>query len=487
MKQWKDQSLYSEEYVPMIMPQTIGTLEMTLIILLYMFTVTNPVATIGAGAAALTYWIIGGIGFFIPTVIACAQLASMFPHEGSTYTWTHKALGGFWSLFATITFWLPGMLVMVGFAGTATTLIQGLNSNWLTEPWQQGLLAIGLLAFSAILSLQRFRVLLNLVKITAIITYSIILFLGLAAAAWLLTGHHPATSFALNNWGLNSGNYGLFGIVLIAYLGIDAPFILAGERKPGFSPPRALLWGALGVLAAYMIVSFALLAVVGPQNIGQFGNFSVIAIIQQVFGSFVADVVAVGTLLYFPIFLALNGSIFGRLLMTASIDRRLPIGFAKINKNRVPARAMIGQSVLLIIFVALAFTIPYIIPIGKPADLNNEILTITLSMMTLIWSISTIFLFVDVLIFRLRDPIGFSRQLVFPRPAIWFCIIVGPIACIAAVFMTLGYSPLPQFTNSQWQLIVGGLSLACLVFCAIFSMYATSEAAWQDDSALQAE
>ncbi len=487
MKQWKDQSLYSEEYVPKIMPQTIGTFEMVMIILLYMFTVTNPVATIGSGAAALTYWVIGGVVFFIPTVIACAQLASMFPHECSTYAWTHKALGGFWSLFATITFWLPGMLVMVGFAGTATSLIQGLNSNWLTQPWEQGLLAIGLLAFSAILSLQRFSVLLNLVKVTAIVTYSIILFLGLAAAAWLLTGHHPATNFALNNWGLNSGNYGLFGIVLIAYLGIDAPFILAGERKPGFSPPRALIWGALGVLGAYLVVSFALLAVIGPQNISQFGNFSVIAVIQQVFGKFIANIVTVGILLYFPIFLALNGGIFARLLMTASIDRRLPIGFASLNKHRLPARAIVGQTVLLIIFVALAFLLPYIIPLGKPADLNTEVLTITLSMMTLVWSISTIFLFVDLLIFRLRDPIGFARQRIIPRPALWFAIIVGPIACIAAVFMTLDYSPLPQMSNSQWQLIVGGLSLVCLFFCAVFSMYATSEAAWQDASALQTD
>lgn len=194
-----------------------------------------------------------------------------------------------------------------------------------------------------------------------------------------------------------------------------------------------------------------------------------------------------GILLYFPIFLALNGGIFARLLMTASIDRRLPIGFASLNKHRLPARAIVGQTVLLIIFVALAFLLPYIIPLGKPADLNTEVLTITLSMMTLVWSISTIFLFVDLLIFRLRDPIGFARQRIIPRPALWFAIIVGPIACIAAVFMTLDYSPLPQMSNSQWQLIVGGLSLVCLFFCAVFSMYATSEAAWQDASALQTD
>lgn len=480
MKLWKNQTLYSEEYVPKTMPKTIGTFEMIMIIMLYMFTVTNPVGLIGGGAASITYWVLGAIVFFIPTVIATAQLASMFPSEGSTYVWTHKALGGFWSFFASITFWLPGMLVMIGFAGTVTSLLQGLNSAWLTEPWQQGLLLSGLLVFSTLLSLQRFQVLLYVVRVTAIVTYAVVLLLGLAAAVWLLTGHHIQASFAANTWGVNAGNYGLFGAVVIAYLGIDAPLILAGERKEHFAASRALFWGALAVITAYLIVSFALLAVEGPQNAGQLGNFSVIAVIAQVFGKFAAGLVAVGILLYFPVFLALNGSIFARLLMTTSIDRRLPIALGRLNKNRVPANALLFQTIAMIICVAIAFVVPYILPGGKPADVNNEILTIALSMMVVVWSISTIFLFVDILILYLRDPKGFSRQRIFPMPVLWFCIVVAPIACFVAVITTLGYSPLTQFTNGQWELIVGSLTVVCLLVCIMVSLFATSEAAWQD-------
>lgn len=480
MKRWNDQRLTSEEYVPKVMPANIGTFEMFMVLLLYMFTVTNPVSTMGGGAAAITYWVLGGLTFFLPTVIASAQLSSMFPHEGSTYVWTHKALGGFWSFFATITFWIPGMLAMVGFAGTGISLLQSLHSGWLTEPWQQGLLVIVLLAFSTAISIQQFSILLRLIKITTVITYAIILLLGLAAVIWLLAGHRPATSLAPSSWALNSGNYGLFGTVLIAYLGIDAPFILGGERKEGFSGPRAVLWSFLFILAAYLIVSFALLMVEGPQTVGQLGNFSVIVVIDLVFGKFIGNIVIVGTLLYFPIFLALNGSLFARLLMTTSIDRRLPIVFARLNKNRVPANAMIMQTAVLILFVALTYLLPYLIPLGKPADLNNEVLSITLSMMTLVWSISTIFLFIDLLIFQLRDPRGFAKQRIFPMFVLWGCIIVAPFACLIAIYLTLSYSPLAQLPTYQWALIVFGLTLACLVLCAIVSMYATSEAAWQD-------
>lgn len=480
MKLWKDQQLSSEEYVRQTMPHTVGTFELLMMVMLYMFTITNPIGTISAGAAGISYWIVGGIVFFIPTVIATAQLAKMFPHEGSTYVWTHKALGGFWSFFATITFWLPGMLAMIGFATTVVSILQGLNSAWLTEPWQQGLLTIGLLLLSTVLSLQRFRVLLHLVSAATIITYAIVLLIGLTAVAWVLTGHHVATDLAPHNWSLNGGNLGLFGTVVIAYLGIDAPLVVAGERKQNFSVRKALFWGSLAVLAAYLIISFALVIVEGPTNVSQIGNFSVIAVIQQMFGKAVADVVTVAALAYFPIFLALNGSLFARLLMTTSIDRRLPVGLARLNKNRVPGNAIIFQSIVMVIFVAIAFGLPYIIPLGKPADLNSEVVTITLSMMTLVWSISTVFMFLDLFIFYLRDRAGFVRQRIFPMPVLWFCIIVAPIACVLAIILTLAYSPLPQLSADQWKYIVGGLTVMCLVICATVSLYATSEAAWQD-------
>lgn len=480
MKTWKEQTLYSEEYVRKTMPQTVSTFDMIMIIMLYMFFITNPVGTMSGGPAALTYWILGAILFFIPSVIVAAQLTHMFPHEGSTYNWTHKALGGFWSFFASVTFWLPGVLVTVGAAGYTVSLVQGLNSSWLTAPWQQGLLLIGLLIFSAALSLQRLRIQLYLTRIMTMITYAIVILLGLAALIWLLTGHHPASDFSLNNWGVNTGNYGLYAGVTLAYLGIDAPLILAGECKKDFSVARALKWSTIAVIAAYLIITGALLAVEGPKNVAQLGNFSVIAVSEQVFGKPVAAIVSIGVIAYFPIFLALNGSLFARLLMTTSIDRRLPVGLARLNKNRVPGNAIRFQAIVTVAFVAIAFLLPYAIPIGNPADLNTEVFNVTLSMMTLVWSVSSIFLFINLMIFYVRDPKGFARKRIFPTPVLWACMIIAPIACVIAVVMTLIYSPLTQLSNSQWEYIVGGLTLVCLIICAVVSLFATSEAAWQD-------
>ena len=94
-KRGGEEVIPSENYVRKAMPHRLGTFDMTMTFLMVMFFINNPVGTVGAGVAAFTYWIIGALAFFLPSIIATAQLGTTFPHEGSIYNWTHKALGGF--------------------------------------------------------------------------------------------------------------------------------------------------------------------------------------------------------------------------------------------------------------------------------------------------------------------------------------------------------------------------------------------------------
>jgi uncharacterized membrane protein YbhN (UPF0104 family) len=65
-------------------------------------------------------------------------------------------------------------------------------------------------------------------------------------------------------------------------------------------------------------------------------------------------------------------------------------------------------------------------------------------------------------------------------PVLWTAIILGTISCAVSIVGTLLYSLIPQqINNSQWWLIVGGITLACLTIAAAGSMYASSEARWQ--------
>src|SRR5207237_5275648 len=116
---------------------------MTATFIIIIFFITNTTTAVAGGAAAFTYWTLGAITFFIPCVIATAQLGVMFPHEGSLYNWTHKAFGGYWSFFVGFCAWFPGVLVMITAGSVIVAFIQGLHGGtWLTAAWQQGVVII---------------------------------------------------------------------------------------------------------------------------------------------------------------------------------------------------------------------------------------------------------------------------------------------------------------------------------------------------------
>ena len=68
---------------------------------------------------------------------------------------------------------------------------------------------------------------------------------------------------------------------------------------------------------------------------------------------------------------------------------------------------------------------------------------------------------------------------IFPRPVLWFSIVVGPIACLITIYDTLTNSWIPQITNDKWWFIVGGLTLIFIFIATLTSMFASSKAYWE--------
>lgn len=474
--------LPSEDYVSRAMPYRLGTFDMTMTFLMIMFFINNPVETVSGGAAAFTYWTIGTLIFFVPCLIVTAQLGNMFPHEGSLYNWTYKALGAFWSLFVGTSFWAPGILGMVTSAGIAVTFLQGLNNKWLAGPQIQGALIVLILIFSSILALQRFRTLQHLVNISMFLMLAVIAFLGLAALVWLLSGHAPATNFShVNNWSLHPDNYVLFSTTIFAYLGANASMTMGSEISDRKVISRHLLYGGVLVFICYVIVTFALSVVQGSHV--AIGPFSIISTIDQVFGQFVGSIASVCVTAFFIVFTALLNSTFGRLLMVTAVDRRLPISLGKLDVNRVPVNAIMVQTIIAVLFVAIVFILPYLINFGDPATLANKFFTVSLYARSQVWIISTLFLFINLLVLYLRDRKAFHARRIFPMPVLWACMIVAPLACVLAIVVTLTHSPIPQLIpTNAWGYVVSSLTLIWLSGTAIGSMLASGGAAWEDVS-----
>src|SRR5713101_8143245 len=161
----KQVSLASEEYIPKAMPPILGTFDMTATFIVAIYLVSCATTLVAAGPAGFTHLLIGAIVFFIPCLIATAQLGTMFPHEGALYNWTHKALGGYWSFFSGFCAWFPCVLIASSLADLFVSYIQGLFHAGLTEPWQQGLAICALLIIGGFISTWRFRLVQDLINV----------------------------------------------------------------------------------------------------------------------------------------------------------------------------------------------------------------------------------------------------------------------------------------------------------------------------------
>jgi len=411
----------------------------------------------------------------------------MFPHEGSLYNWTHRAFSGYWSFFVAFCAWFPGVLVIISAADLFIAYIQGLNSNWLTEPWQQGLVIIVLIALTGVLALQRFRTVQNVLNMVIGLTFLGVFLIGLAGIVWLAEGHASATSFShFSDWSINwspaQGNLSLFGLITLAYLGVEAPLNMGGEIVGRNVVTRHLLWGTLLVLVGYFIATFSVLVVQGSTNGAV--PFALVSTVDMVLGKIAGSITAVCLMSCFVMAAVTYNYAYARLLFVAGIDKRLPVSVGRLNKNRIPANAIIFQTIVATVGAALVFfAVPYVANLGKnPTDLSTEVYNILLAASTLVWAVSTLFLFVNIARFYFRDRLWFLKQAIFPLPVLGISIVLGSVSCVLAIVGTLFYSWTSLISNNVWWLIIGGLTLACLILAAIGSMFATSEAAWEDMS-----
>jgi amino acid transporter len=487
----KDIPLASEEYTVKAMPPILNTLDMTSIYLVAIFFIINGVSAAGGGAAGFTYWIVCGLTFFVPCAIATAQLGVMFPHEGSLYNWTHKALGGYWSFFIGFCAWFPGVLVIISGADGVVSCIQALNGSWLSPAYQQGLVIIGIIILSGIVSVQRFRTVQNIVNVVIIFTFLAVALIGISGALWLLKGHASATSFKnLTDWAISwnpkNTNIGLFGTITLAYLGTEVPLNMGGEIMGRKVVTRHLLWGTLLVFVGYFVTTFSLAVVQGPTAIASASNpvSVLVGTVDTNLGKFAGSVTALCITAFFVTVPIVYNYAFARLLLVAGIDKRLPPSVGKLNKNRVPSTAIIFQTVVTGLLTAVIFfVVPYVARIGRPEDLANEVYFVVQAATTLVWAVSCIFFFVNLAIFFTRDRRTFHLHRIFPMPVLVISIIIGPIACVFAIVDTLLNSWISGLIpNTNWWYIVGGLTLFCLIVAAIGSMLASSEADWQNSS-----
>src|SRR5207245_377449 len=178
--------MISERIAPGALPRVLDSVDMSSIFLASVLFIVQASVIQLAHQAAYTYWIVGFLAFLIPGALVTAQLGLMFPQEGSLYVWTQKALGPFWGFFAGFCAWWPGVLVMVATGDAVVTIWQFIDRGGLSKNWQQGLVILAVLWFSAAMSALRLRMTQSYANWAVVFYGAGIFVIGLAGILYLI-------------------------------------------------------------------------------------------------------------------------------------------------------------------------------------------------------------------------------------------------------------------------------------------------------------
>lgn len=489
--------LRSERIAGGILYKVLNTFDMVAIFVAIVLFITNSPGIAAAGPVAYIYLVAGFLTFLIPGAIVTGQLGRMFPKEGSIYVWTNKAFGPFWGFFAGFCAWWPGIFVLVVCGSLVSTFISELGSlfglNILTAPWQLGLVILAVTAISFGLSAVRFRAAQNLVNIMFILYGAAIVLIGLAGVLWLVAGHPGYTNLAFSSggWAItfgSTGNFTIFGFVILALLGIEVPLNMGVEVTSERAVTHYLIWGVIVVIVAYLLTTFGIMIAVpatGPGGVNPQTNlWAMVDAVHNGFGpaglvlAVVVDLIMIGFGLYAA--LVYNYS-FGRLLFVSGLDRRLPPVMSKVNAARVPWVAVLVQSIIVaVIAVVVYMIIPYIIPGSHPADLANVMYYILFASITVIWCISIIFQFIDVIVIRFKYHEVFADTRLAPDWVFYLCSVVGLLASGIGLYATVSAPWVPSLIDPvSWDIWITAIVVVSLATAA--AIYFIGHARIRDD------
>jgi amino acid transporter len=465
-----DESI-SERVAGGMLPRVLNTVDMVAIFVSIVLFITNAAVIQSAGPAAFGWWIIGFLAFLIPGAIVTGQLGRMFPGEGSIYLWTQKAFGPFWGFFAGFCAWWPGVLVMVA-TGTVVLSYLGYvfpSTIGAASVQVQGLVIVAFIVLSAVLANQRFRLTQNIVNVVCVLYAVAIALVVLAAIVQLAGGVAPETNpTEWSAWspsadtGINLANWSFFGLVVLALLGVEVPLNMGVEIKEERSVTRYLLWGSLAVMLAYLLATWAVMVTV-PAGDGQSAQVTALATAAGIgLAGWLGKLVAILLAAFFLFITVVYNFSFARLVFVSGLDQKLPAAMAKVNKHKVPSNAVWAQTVIAALFALVAFVVFPSLGVGggKPIDIETKVYDVLQAAVTVIWCISMVVLFVDVVII-IRRFLPRYQETRMAHPAVFYtCAVIGGLSGVVAVIATLSGSWTPLISNDSGTISIGGAAIA---------------------------
>jgi diguanylate cyclase (GGDEF)-like protein len=446
------------------LPAILSKRDLTVLMLLVILFIANTNGVQFAGPSAFFYWTLGLLTFLVPCAYVTQWLASHFPGQAAPYLWASRILGPRWSFFSAFCAWLPGVLAVVSTIESGLLFMQYLVPTWFVTPTQQGIAIILVLLVPTAITCLPLRWLRHILRLIAVFYVGAFLLLGVAGGWWLMHGHSAALAFNRPaSWLPTPGNGAVYGVIILAYLGVDVPLFMGGEIRGGDAGVKRatsyVWWGVAVTAVAYMVGTFGIMAIVPPSQAGTMA--APMLTVRAVFGPAAATATAITFAVSQISVTIVYLLLFSRLLLVLAQDRRLPVGLAVVNRFGVPVRSIIAQAGVVAIVTILALvTLPILFgAFLQTGELALMIYNIMQAATTIIWVASLIqmFMFVPWLLFHhgWRDRVPCKKRMLLLG-----MVFLGTGASLAALWVTASSSWLPgQISNKNWTILVLGVAL----------------------------
>lgn len=307
------------------------------------------VAGIPSGFPILVLWLVGGLVSFCGAV-CYAELASIFPKSGGEYHLLSKA----WNPF--IGFLAGWLSVTVGFAAPVAAnaallggymgSITGLSPLWFGIPV---VVLVALVHLGKLSSIGIFQSGFTYAKVALILVLGLLaFFLGTAQPLSFLPKEGDGQLIASSGFAIS------LVYVLYAYTGWNAATYMMDEvRRPEKTVPLALLIGTAFVTVLYVFINLAFLYSTPIEKMAGQAEVGLIAA-ESILGP--KGGMIMGILISFGLISTISSMTWAGPRVTAAIGRdhsRFQI-LGKLNKNGVPALAVLLQAAIVILLVASA-------------------------------------------------------------------------------------------------------------------------------------
>lgn len=451
------------------LPMVLGTRDLTVLFILTVLFLANTGGVQFGGAAAFLYWGLGLLTFLLPCAYVTRWLARRFPEAGGHYLWATRVLGVHWGFLSAFCAWLPCVLAVIAIVAPCLALLQYLFPAFFTSLWQPSLCVVVLVVVASGITSLPLRWLKHILFALTILYIAMFVCIGFVGVWWMLLGRPTAAALTSSaGWRFSTGNFAVYGVVILALLGADTPLFLSGEIRGGRDgvrrASRFVWWGTIIAFLAYVAGTFGIFVIVPPDQAG--GLAASALAIQFAFGVPLAHIAGVLLLLGQVAIISAYILMSSRVLVILAADRRLPSSLMAINRHGVPLRSILIQSAIIAVFamIALVFAPGLFITVENPTSLGTEIYNVLQASAAVLWTCSTIqeFALVFILLRSQSERVHVVRR----QQLLLFTFSgVGVCASLVGIWETLSSSWIPMLMpNTNWtEWIVGVCLLSLLV------------------------